>query len=59
MKPSQAALGYQLERTNALPSPPAPAWLPITNAPRILNSRYTVTNTVASDNARFYRLRRP
>jgi autotransporter-associated beta strand protein len=54
-----AAVGYQLERTNALPSPSAPAWAPLTNAPRILNSHYTVTNTVAPDNARFYRLRRP
>jgi hypothetical protein len=54
-----AAVGYQLERTNALPSPSAPAWAPLTNAPRVLNSRLTVTNTVAPDDARFYRLRRP
>jgi autotransporter-associated beta strand protein len=54
-----AALGYQLERTNALAAPSAPAWVPITNAPRVLNSRHQVTNLVAPDNTHFYRLRKP
>jgi len=54
-----AAIGYQLERTNALTAPSVPLWVPVTNPPAILNSRFRLTNTVAPDNTRFYRLRKP
>jgi len=53
-----AAVGYQLERTNALAAPSAPQWLPVATTPGVTNSRFQITDIVP-EAARFYRLRKP
>ena len=55
---STAAIGYRLERTNHLASPPSPLWVPVLNAPAISNSRFTLPQTATGSN-QFYRLRQP
>jgi subtilisin-like proprotein convertase family protein len=56
---STAAVGYQLERLGALPISSTASWLPVTNNPVVTNGRFCVTNLVAPDSTRFYRLRQP
>jgi len=55
---STAAVGYGLQHTNRLPSPPDPIWIPATSAPVISNSRFRVTNAMNASNT-FYELRKP
>jgi hypothetical protein len=51
-----AAAGYVLERTNNLAA--GPVWQPVPGEPAVINSRFTVTNTIFPSN-QFYRLRKP
>lgn len=55
---STAAIGYRLERTNALATPPGPLWVPVLNAPSIIDSRFTISQPASGSN-QFYRLRQP
>ncbi len=52
-----AAAGYRLERTNNLTGA-AGTWQSIATVPSVINSRFTVTNSVGGTN-QFYRLNKP
>ncbi len=52
-----AAASYRLESTNQLATG-ATNWLPVTNIPVVVNSRFLVTNNAAVSN-QFYRLHKP
>jgi autotransporter-associated beta strand protein len=52
-----AASGFSLESTNII-TPTGPIWPPVATAPVVINSRFTVTNTISPSN-QFYRLRKP
>ena len=52
-----AAAGFGLEKTNQLVVG-ATNWLPVTNVPAVVNSRFMVTNNAASG-SQFYRLHKP
>lgn len=54
-----AAVGYQLEQTNALVQPSPPAWPPSPAVPTVVHSRFHVTNSLAGGTNGFYRLRKP
>jgi hypothetical protein len=56
LKWSTAAVGYDLLATNAL-QPPPNNFVPIGPAPVVVNSKFTVTNSITSPN-RFYELRK-
>ena len=53
-----ASAGYSLETTNTLTTPDGAIWPSVPNAPFVVNSRFTVTNTINSSN-QFFRLRNP
>ena len=54
---TSAALGYALQSATSLSSP---VWSPVAGTPIIINSKYTVTNTIPAGPAnRFFRLRKP
>ena len=54
-----AAAGYWLESANQLTSPPSPAWDLVPDLATVVHSRFTVTNTIAGETNRFYRLHKP
>ena len=51
-----AASGYQLERTNSLPS--GTNWGLVTDIPTVISGRYQITNGVPGTSSEFYRLRK-